>query len=52
MAATRKQKANERLAKLCDKIARGKSQGGREYRRINRIVEDRKRNQFRREGPK
>jgi hypothetical protein len=47
MAFTKNQKVNERLAKLCDSIARSNSDGGRKYRRNNRIVENRKRKQFR-----
>jgi len=39
---TKRQKKNEYFAKLCDSIAGGKSQSGKELRAINRRVEKRK----------
>ena len=39
---TKKQKKNESFAKLCDEIAGGKSESGKQFRAINRRVDKRK----------
>lgn len=48
MALTRRQKRREEVAKLCDWIADGKSQTGKEIRAGIRRTEKRKREQARR----
>jgi hypothetical protein len=49
VSQTKRQKENERFAKMCDAIGGENSQGGRELRATNRRIEKRKRQQFRKQ---